>query len=283
MLLYEIFYPIMRFENKMGYRRKLKYDDQYYQKAGGNKIKIKIAKVLDNKEIIFDEIYKDDKKKLILSTIKNDGKKYDCVVINLFEKDKYAILDSLQISDEKCIDLEDFGLKTSGRFHLKVAIKMLKKYQTKFNINKIILEDIATVKCNEEEFPLSSFMLLTKGYTFYGKEGFKYKENKLNKLLKRYQKYIDKLKVKDVKIKNFLKKSKNKELNEQIINMFQDNPEIKFIELLGIIFSRDNMLNEEVCCLYLLIRNKLILFYQNKLGEDYFDLFMTNLKMEMIL
>jgi len=46
---------------------------------------------------------------------------------------------------------------------------MLKKYKDKFKINKIVLEDIATVKCNEKEFPLSSYMLLSQGYTFYGK------------------------------------------------------------------------------------------------------------------
>jgi hypothetical protein len=252
---------------------------------GGSKYRIKINEIVDN-EIIFKEVYTDGKRKLLLNKkkyFKNNTKYYDCVVIIINEKEKHASLDSLQISENNCIDLDDFGLKTTGKFHLKVAIKMLKKYKDKFNINKIILEDISTVKCNDEEFFLSSYLLLTKGYTFYGKEGFKYLKNNLNDLLKNYQEYTNNLKVKDVNINNILKPSKNIEINKKIIEMSNNNKNIKFIELLGIIFSRENMLNDDICKLYFEIQDTIINFYTNLLGADYIKIFMPNLKMELLI
>jgi hypothetical protein len=273
---------IIDFKNKHNFKTNYNYKNKYIL-TGGSSFKVKISDVLGNEnEIKFKEIYNDKKRKIILNT-NIENKKYNCVIIVIDEKTNIATLDSVQVSETKCIDLDDFGLKTSGKFHLKVAIKMLKKYKDEFKINKIELEDIATVKCNEEEFPLSSYLLLTKGYTFYGKEGFKYKNEKLNLLLDNYQKYVDKLKVKQVDFTKILKASSNSKLNNQIIKIFNDNMEKKFIELLGIIFSRENMLNDEICQLYLSIRNELIFFYQNLLGVDYFDLFMPNLKMVMIL
>jgi hypothetical protein len=257
--------------------RKARLEDKYILKGGGKKYKIEMNDIIE-KDIIFREIYRKDEKLLILNKNKNE-----CVIIYINEKENIVELRSLTMENGKCIDLEDFGLKTTGKFHLKVAIKMLKKYKDKFKINKIVLEDIATVKCNETEFPLSSYMLLTKGYTFYGKEGFEYVEKDYNDLLKKYKNYILKLKVKDVDMKDIIKKSKNRELNKDIINNAKDNKNMLFVNFLGILFSRENMLNDEICELYFVIRNKLIFYYQNKLGADYLNLFMTNLKMEMKL
>ena len=159
---------------------------------------------------------------------------------------------------------------------------MLKNYKKKFGINKIILEDVARVKCNEIKFPLSSYLLLTKGYTFYGKEGFEYVNKDYNDLLKKYKKYILKLKVKDINIKDMLKNSKNKKLNSDMRDKAKDNKNMLFVNFLGILFSRENMLNDEICELYFVIRNKLI-YYANNFGTEYLDIFMTNLKMEMKL
>ena len=270
--------------NIISYKNRGKYylDRKYILKGGGKKYKIQLKDIVDN-EIEFKEVYEDNERKILLN-----NKKYrdynKCIVIILNEKDKFAEISSLAVKGYyKCIDLEDFGLKTSGKFHLKVAIKMLKKYKDKFRINKIVLEDIAIVKCNKMEFPLSSYMLLTKGYTFYGKEGFEYVNKDYNDLLKKYKNYILKLKVKDVNIKDIIKKSKNRELNEDIIKKAKDNKNMLFVNFLGILFSRENMLNDEICELYFVIRNKLIFYYQNKLGADYLNLFMTNIKMEMKL
>jgi len=272
---------IINFKNKHHFKTNYFYGNKYIL-TNGSSFKIKISDVLENyNEIKFKEIYNDNQRKIILNTNKN-SKDYDCVIIVINEKQQLATIESLQVSENKCIDLDDFGLQTSGKFHLKVAIKMLKKYKDKFRINKIELEDIATVKCNDEEFPLSSYLLFTKGYTFYGKEGFKYQKDNYNKLLKNYQNYIKILKTKHVDIKNLLKHNTNNKLNKNIIKMFH-NKEYNFTELLGIIFSRENILNDEICKLYLFIKNDLIYFYQSKLGTNYLDLFMTNLKMEIKL
>ena len=257
--------------------RKARLEDKYILKGGGKKYRIETSNII-KKEIIFREIYRKDEKLLILNKNKNE-----CVVIYINEKENMAELRSLTIENGKCIDLENFGLKTTGKFHLKVAIKMLKKYKDKFGINKIILDDVATVKCNDTEFPLSSYMLLTKGYTFYGKEGFRYANKDYNDLLKNYKNYISKLKVKYVNIKDILKNSKNKKLNSVVINKSKDNKNMLFVDFLGLLFGRENMLNNEICELYMKILNKLVIYYVNKLGADYLNLFMTNIKMEMVL
>ena len=272
-------YKIIRYKNRGIYSEKL--NSKYLLKGGGKKYKIKLNKIL-KKNIYFEEIYDDGIKSLILNKTKNN-----CVVILINEKDKIAKLDSLIVSNGECIDLEDFGLKTSGKFHLKVAIKMLKKYKEKFKINKIVLEDVATVKCNDLDFPLSSYLLLTKGYTFYGKEGFKYINHGIykynNDLLKNYQKYISKLKIKDINIKNIFKSKEFGKLNKDIIDKAKYHKDMLFVDFIGMIFSRENMLNTEICELYMNIRDTLIPYYQNKLGVEYINLFMSNLKMEMIL
>jgi hypothetical protein len=269
--------------NIISYKNRGKYylDRKYILKGGGKKYKIQLKDIVDN-EIEFKEVYEDNERKILLN-----NKKYrdynKCIVIILNEKDKFAEISSLAVKGYKCIDLEDFGLKTSGKFHLKVAIKMLKKYKKKFGINKIISEDVATVKCNETEFPLSSYMLLTKGYTFYGKEGFEYVNKDYNNLLKKYKNYILKLKVKDVDIKDMLKNSKNKKLNSDVRDKAKDNKNMLFVDFLGLLFSRENMLNDEKCELYMIILDKMVIYYANKLGEKYYRIFMTNLKMEMKL
>jgi hypothetical protein len=257
--------------------RKARLEDKYILKGGGKKYRIEMNDII-GKDIIFREIYRKDKKLLILNKNRNE-----CIVIYINEKDKVAELRSLTIENGKCIDLEDFGLKTTGKFHLKVAIKMLKKYKDKFRINKIVLEDIATVKCNETEFPLSSYMLLTKGYTFYGKEGFEYVNKDYNDLLKNYKKYMSILKVKDIDIKDMIKNSKNKKLNSDVRDKAKDNKNMLFVNFLGLLFSRENMLNDEICELYIIILDKMVIYYANKLGEKYYRIFMTNLKMEMKL
>ena len=261
--------------------REAKLEDKYILEGGGKKYKVQLDKII-KKEIKFLEVYKKDEKLLILNKNKNE-----CIVIFINEKEKIAELRSLTLEYGKCIDLEDFGLKTTGKFHLKVAIKMLKKYKEKFKINKIVLEDVATVKCNDLDFPLSSYLLLTKGYTFYGKEGFKYINHGIykynNDLLKNYQKYISKLKIKDINIKNIFKSKEFGKLNKDIIDKAKYHKEMLFVDFIGMIFSRENMLDNEICELYMIVRDIIITYYQNKLGEIYINLFMPNLKMEMIL
>ena len=265
-------------------RGKYYLNNKYILKGGGKEYKIKLSNIADI-EIKFKEVYDDNKRKILLNNKKY--KDYNkCIVIIIHDKEQLAEISSLEVKEYKCIDLEDFGLKTTGCFYLKVAIKMLKKYKDKFKINKIVLEDVATVKCNDLDFPLSSYLLLTKGYTFYGKEGFKYIDHKIykyNDLLENYKKYISKLKIKDINIKDIFKSKEFSKLNKDIIDKAKYHKDMLFVDFIGMIFSRENMLNTEICELYMNIRDTLIPYYQNKLGVEYINLFMSNLKMEMIL
>ena len=110
-----LLYKILNYKNKGIYSRNL--NEKYILKGGGRKY-IKELNDIIKKNIKFREIYSEGKKKLILNKNKNE-----CVVIYINEKENMAELRSLTIENGKCIDLEDFGLKTTGKCHLKVAIK----------------------------------------------------------------------------------------------------------------------------------------------------------------
>ena len=137
---------IVSYKIKKGYIKNENFNHKFILYKGNKKYKIKISDVLD-KEIIFKEIYNDGNKKIILNKINknNKNKIYECIAITI--KDNIAELDKLQVSEDTCIDVEDFGLKTTGKFHLKVAIKMLKKYKEKF---KITIFSLSKKNLNDE-------------------------------------------------------------------------------------------------------------------------------------
>ena len=111
-----LLYELLHFKNKHNFKTNYEYKGKYLL-SGGSSYTVKINKLLEDKnKIVFKEIYNDNKRKIILNTEKVNN----CIVITLF--DNKATLEKLQVSENKCIDLDDFGLKTTGKFHLKVAI-----------------------------------------------------------------------------------------------------------------------------------------------------------------
>jgi len=266
---------IINYKIKKGYRRNITYYDEFKQ-IGGKKRSIYLSDlILNNEKIIFEEIYVDDEKRLLLYELNN--KKNNCILITINSIKKEAVIENLYVKDRKCINLTDFEPKNPGTFYLKVAIKMLKKYKDKFKINKIVLEDVATIECNNNDYPLSSLLLLTKGYAFYEKEGFIYSNKVFNTMLKKYKDFVKTIKLKD--IKNIYDILKN---NIYLSNLIEHNKDKNILDILQIIFSKKNIENNiKICKLYPKINNELIMFYQSKLGGTYIDLFAMNNKMEL--
>lgn len=244
--------------------------------GGNNKkyiIDIVDDNIMDNKQVIFNLVYEEDNKMVLLTKDDNISRENSCVVILIDEENNDAYIDKIQTDIFSCICFMDFNLKNPGNFHLKIAIKMLKKYKDKFNINKITLTDNATVNCKNNSFHLSTYLLLIKGYTFYGKYGFKIKDKYIRKLETKYINYMKSINIYDLDWNDIFIEARKiriyKKINDKIKNNFKkyikNNPKNKLINLMNTFFNRD-MMEKYSCELYLSIYQQLINFYQNKLG-----------------
>mgnify|MGYP000577885597 CR=1 FL=1 len=198
-------YLVYKWNPMYNYDKELNLKHKYILKGGGIKeftITLNEMKEKDYNPIFtFYRVYDDKKNQVILlskiDSSNNLSKDDSCVVITLNKN--VAHLDKIQNEDFfYCVNLVDFNLKNPGSFHLELAIKMLKKYKDKFKIDRIELLDNAVVQCNNDRIHLSTLQLLTKGYTFYGKYGFEFKNKTFKKLEHDYLKYTSNLKVKDV-------------------------------------------------------------------------------------
>ena len=117
---------------------------------------------------------------------------------------------------------------------------MLKKYKNKLKINKITLQDNAIIKPKYgESYNLSQFKLLTEGFSWYEKYGFKInkktkKQHQINKEI------INKIKIKDVKLENIILNVKNKKLPNNylkpIIKYIKENQNEKLMKIMKEIF-----------------------------------------------
>lgn len=250
--------------DKYKYRRiyeNNRLDYKYLLKGGSENNKQLILKYRDI-DLYFDKKYDDGKKYILLSNlIKNDDnfKDNSCVIIEIDKDNKMAIIEAISADKFDCFYDVDFNLKNKGSFYLKISIKMLEKYKDKFKINKIVLRDNATVHCEFKEksfsFNLSQFLLLTNGYTWYGKYGFK-----INKEHKK--EFDDSLKISNnIKIKeiNFghifssIEKSDNFiYVNKSIYKIFKksikNNSNNLLKDILHFIFYKNKNIN--TCILY---------------------------------
>jgi hypothetical protein len=112
-------------------------------------------------------------------TIKITNKKHiECIIIFIDSSDRNAII--MNISNEEGCIQEGMIYKEGGKILVQIAIKYLKTYKDKFNINRILLSDMSFVKCtnnisekSKRNMILSDLYMLTHGDTWYGKFGFK--------------------------------------------------------------------------------------------------------------
>lgn len=136
-------------------------------------------------------------------TIKITNKKHiECIIIFIDSSDRNAIIMNISNEDgcELSIDnskrknlslINSFGCvqegmiyREGGKILVQIAIKYLKTYKDKFNINRILLTDRSYVLCSnniidkskqviKHNMFLSDLYMLTHGDTWYGKFGFR--------------------------------------------------------------------------------------------------------------
>ena len=117
------------------------------------------------------------------NTIKITNKKHiECIIIFIDSSDRNAII--MNISNEKGCVQEGMIYREGGKILVQIAIKYLKTYKDKFNINRILLTDRSYVLCSnniidkskqviKHNMFLSDLYMLTHGDTWYGKFGFR--------------------------------------------------------------------------------------------------------------
>lgn len=222
----------------------INYDEQMKQIYERLNIKrnlnIKKYKILaDNVDLIF---YYDEDNNIHISDIFDDN--YSCAIIQIDKDSCIAYLLNLSADTNECFYHKFFILKNPGNFYITMIIKFLKKYKKELNINKIELSDTAMIDCFQDRINLSKFLLLTRGYTFYGKHNFIPKDKELKRLEDENIKILSKLKVKDVKFEKFVV---NCLYGDIFLYNVKKNKNMSYFDFMSQYFSKDN---EESCNLY---------------------------------
>jgi len=189
-----------------------------------------------------------------------DNIEKSCLTIKISKRYKIASIEGISSENFTCFSNSVFVLKNEASFYLMMTIKMLKKYKNKFNINKIQLRDNAIIKLkNGLTYNLSLFKLLTEGKSWYEKYGFKINKTK-KKEYNKSKKIYKKIKVKNFKLDNIIKKIKINDkniLNEIniILKIIKINLNIKMIKLMYFIFVENK--NKYRYIIYALIIEKI--------------------------
>ena len=186
------------------------------QIGGGNKLTI----TYNGNEYIFEKSIVDDNH-YILSSKMND----DCVSI-IISSNGLTEIHGIGNYDTCLIDTN----QNVGSHLLKLTLKMFKKYKNKFNIKMITLTDNSLKKCGKHDIKLAQMLTLLTGDTWYGKYGFrpiKYDNNTFvidnhdNKNYEKNKTIMNHLRIKDIKLLNYIKLTENDKIikaTEKIIN-----------------------------------------------------------------
>jgi hypothetical protein len=214
-------------------------DQQIRTNYGGGKVKDQLEFTITYKNYKY-TFQKLDKTADMLFLYSYDKLNNDCVMLSIDKDKKQINLTSfgnrsgcfreeanigsnlLKITLKMCEDL----LENTKYFLIKSIVSLeTKKYKNKLGVNEIVLSDNSNYVCKTNKktknINFAKMHILLSGQTWYEKYGFKpYTENFEfdNKLYNKSLKNIDimnKIKVKDINMKNYLKK-----INEQYPNEF---------------------------------------------------------------
>lgn len=188
----------------------------------------------------------------------------ECVTVIISKKDKIAEIHS--IGDYKtCLYESNINVGSL----LKITMKMLQKYKTKFDITMIILTDNSLKKCGTQNIKLSLMLTLLTGDTWYGKYGFRpidyqndeYILDKLNNKLYEKNKIISQtIKINDIKLMSFIKLTNNESLIKATERIINENPNMLLCDYLkNIIIDYDNTCKYFIT-FYELLFNKIMRF-----------------------
>lgn len=198
--------------------KNLRHFDRYYRinnlnleikQNGGGNLKFKYKNNIINFKRYVDKY---NNIEIFLKTI---DKKSNCIVITIDKKNKVGYISSINSKFGDC--LKNKSLDNNGITFLKISIKLLKKYQNEFEIDKIELSDDALFYCDiKTKINLSKLNFLQYGESYYGRFGFTpvkiidIKGYNLNK------KIINKIKTKDINLTKILNEYK-KEINRNLL------------------------------------------------------------------
>jgi hypothetical protein len=253
------------FRNHLKYNkitsRNLKTTLGYLEQRGGSTKQIKVN--YNGEEFIFENPYGD----LVYFLYSIDGKDGMCLIISINQEDKIANINNLNADTLKC---GDTIMDNQGTHLLKVGIKFLIENKHKFKINSIRLKDNAYINCRTKklnkpiQINLSSFLLLTKGYTFYGKYGFEPLDENYKKLEYRLIKKLKKLKIENLEFDKIIKfiYKKNKKYNyiktihiDKFKEYYENFKDKYYYDFMSNYFHKNN---PSSCIIFDLMKNELI-------------------------
>ena len=235
--------------------------DSYIQDGGSSEKKYTIE-YNDKIELVYKKISKSDNNiDIYLSNDFNDN----CITVQINKKLRIGSIHSISNTEKSCFNSNDFILKHQGEFYLDMTIKLLKKYKEKFSIDKLTLIDNAVIHCKKgDNFNLSQFLLLTKGYTWYEKFGFKITDKSKQDSVNKSKDVIKQMKIKDIdfdKIFKDIKENKKEKYKlissstiDQIKKIISTNQNESFMSIMDFIFGKNK--NDDTCLLYSLIINR---------------------------
>jgi hypothetical protein len=114
-----------------------------------------------------------------------------------------------------------------GSTLLRITIAMLKKYKDKFDINKIFITDNSVKKCGNKNITLSTMMILLTGDTWYGKYGFRPREERFVKKYNNNKTIMNTIELKDIDLIKYLKKTKmSKDIIKISKKFIKDHPKM---------------------------------------------------------
>ena len=198
-------------------------------KGGGDRV----LKIIYNDNIyLFKELELADNHFILFS----QNEDLECVTVIISSDDNIAEIHGIG-NYEGCLMDTNTNI---GSHLLKITLKMLKKYATKLNINKITLKDNSVKKCGDITIMLTNMLILLTGHTWYGKYGFRPRHNIKNKIdIYKNEKYMnnvkimDKITIKDVNILKYINITKKDSLINQTKDALKHNPNMLLKDFLS--------------------------------------------------
>jgi hypothetical protein len=183
------------------------------QIGGGKKLKI----TYEDNEYIFEEAM--DKNYYVLWS----KDEIECSTVVIDKENGYAEVHNIS-NYEACLATTNTNI---GSTLLRITIAMLKKYKDKLNVKKIVLTDNSVKKCGNKNITLSTMMILLTGDTWYGKYGFRPREERFIKKYNNNKTIINSIKLEDIDLIKYLNKT---ELSKDIIKIskkfIKDHPKM---------------------------------------------------------
>ena len=164
------------------------------QIGGGKKLKV----TYEENEYIFEEAL--DKNYYILWS----KDEFECSTVVIDIDTKTAEIHNIS-NYASCLATTNTNI---GSTLLRITIAMLKKYKDKFDINKIFITDNSVKKCGNKNITLSTMMILLTGDTWYGKYGFRPREERFVKKYNNNKTIMNTIELKDIDLIKYLKKTK---------------------------------------------------------------------------